>query len=74
MQSDVDIPKHRKKKPANKPFVIQSRVIGSVYGDKWSTYGKYDTEQRMQQAFKDLTTKNSYMTKILEFRIKPVNQ
>lgn len=65
MHTDVDT-KHRKKRPAKKPFVIESKIWSRK---TWKTWHRYATEEQRDQALTTLIDNND--SRIIQFRAKP---
>ena len=70
-QEIQEIPKHKKRAPRNKPYVIEWRCI--AFNDwlelnRWSTYRRYPTLEKAQQALVALM--QSHRGIKWEFRLK----
>jgi hypothetical protein len=69
---DTAIPKHKKKAPTRKPFIVEASTLLFDKGN-WFTHGRYATLKQAEQAINDLSKsyKNQYGLFKWEFRIKP---
>ena len=70
---DIDeIPKHKKKAPTRKPFIVEASTLWFDNGN-WFTRGRYATLKQAEQAIITLRKnyKNQYGFVRWEFRIKP---
>lgn len=74
MHTDDVETKHRKKRPAKKPFVIESRTLPELkwsWRSEWATHSRYHTEKQREQALADLREKTYYDQQMFEYRAKP---
>lgn len=67
MHTDVETPKHRKKRPTKKPYAIEWRW-GTMFD--WRTWKRYETAEKRDQALTTLQRSRSEYS-AAEFRAKP---
>lgn len=68
MKPEPEVPKHRKRAPKNKPFVVECYPTHWNPENKWSVYRRYTTLERAQTAVEALKKSHAYIA--WDFRVR----